>query len=247
MRTNFMMCNTDKTEIFSPTRGPTPQSIHLKCGNDIISPVNEVRNLGVIFDDKMKLESHVYNICQVAYLHLKNISRVRKSLGKQNCVTLIHAFVTSRLDCQNAILCGLPDYLLAKLQRVQNAAARLLCGIGKYDHISATLKSLHWLPVKQRIEFKICVLVYICLNGAAPPYLCNLLQFYSKDRDLRSTDDKTLLETPQTRTKFGERAFCYYAPKIWNSLPKDIRSCISIDTVKKKVKTHLFSLVLHDP
>ena len=137
---------------------------------------------------------------------------------------------------------GLPDYLLAKLQRVQNAAARLLCRIGKYDHISATLKSLHWLPVKQRIEFKISVLVYKCLNGVAPQYLSKLLQFYSKDRVLRSTDDRTLLETPQVRTKFGERAFCYYAPKVWNSLPKDIRSCKSIDTFKQKVKTHLFGL-----
>ena len=112
MRTNFMMCNTDKTEmiVFSPSRGPTPQSIHLKCGNDIISPVKEVKNLGVIFGDKMKLESHVNIICQTAYLHLKNISRVRKSLDMQNCEILIRAFVTSRWDCQNAILYGLPDY-----------------------------------------------------------------------------------------------------------------------------------------
>ena len=101
-----------------------------------------------------------------------------------------------------------------------NAAARLLCGIGKYDHISATLKSLHWLLVIQRIEFKISVLVYTYLNGVAPQYLCKLLHFYAKDRDLRSAGDKTLLETPQVRTKFGERAFCYYAPNIWNSLPK---------------------------
>ena len=98
------------------------------------------------------------------------------------------------------------------------------------------------MPVKQRIEFKISVLAYKCLNGVAPQYLCKLLQFYSKDRVLRSTGDKTLLETPQVRTKFGERAFCYYAPKIWNSLPKDIRSCKSIDTFKQKVKTHLFGL-----
>ena len=89
------------------------------------------------------------------------------------------------------------------------------------------------------------VLVYKCLNGLAPQYLCKLLHFYAKDRDLRSADDKTLLEMPQSRTKFGERAFCYYAPKIWNSLPKDIRSSKSIDTFKKKVKTHLFSLAYH--
>ena len=150
-------------------------------------------------------------------------------------------FVTSRLDFKNALLYGLPHYLLDKLQRVQNTAARLLCGMGKYDHISATLKSLHWLPVKQRIEFKISVLVYKCVNGVAPQYLCKLLHFYAKDHELWSADDKTLLETPQVRTKFGERAFCCYAPKIWNSLPKAVRSSKSIDTFKKKVKSHLFS------
>ena len=122
--------------------------------------------------------------CQTAYLHLKNISWVRKSLDMQNCETLIHAFVISRLDCQNAILYGLPDYLLDKLQCVKNAAARLLCVIGKYDHKSATLKPLHWLPVKQCIEFKMTVLVYKCLNGVAPQYFCKLLHFYAKDRDL---------------------------------------------------------------
>ena len=100
-------------------------------------------------------------------------------------------------------------------------------------------------PVKQHIEFKISVLVYKCLNGVAPQYLCKLLHFYAKDRDLRSADDKTLLETPQVRTKFGKRTFCYYAPKIWNSLPKNVRSSKSIDTFKKKVKSHLFSLAYH--
>ena len=121
----------------------------------------------------------------------------------------------------------------------------MLCGIGKYDHISATLKSLHWLPVKQRIEFEISALVDKCLNRVAPQYLCKLLHFYTKGRDLRSADDNTLLETPQVRTKFGERAFCYYAPKIWNSLPKGVRSSKSIDTFKTKAKSHLFSLAYH--
>ena len=80
---------------------------------------------------------------------------------------------------------------------------------------------------------------------SSTPVFVQIVAFYAKDRDLRSADDKTWLETPQVRTKFGERAFCYYAPKIWNSLPKDIRSSKSIDTFKKKVKSHLFSLAYH--
>ena len=114
------------------------------------------------------------------------------------------------------------------------------------DIIWTNIDQVPWCCMAiQRIEFKISVLVYKCLNGLAPQYLCKLLHFYAKDRDLRSADDKTLLEMPQSRTKFGERAFCYYAPKIWNSLPKDMRSSKSIDTFKKKVKTHLFSLAYH--
>ena len=175
-------------------------------------------------------------------MHIRNISRIRHCLDKPSCESLIHAFVTSRLDALNAVLYGIPERLLAKLQRLQNSAARLLCGIGKYEHITPVLKSLHWLPVKQQIIFKVCTLAHKCIHGNAPPYLCKLLQIYIPHRALRSSDDKFLLTIPRVRTKFGERAFSFNAPMLWNSLPRDVRHCECIGTFKKHLKSHLFKI-----
>ena len=84
-------------------------------------------------------------------------------------------FVTSKLDNCNSLLAGLPQYLLDKVQRVQNAAARLVSCTRKYDRISPVLKELHWLPVKQRIVFKILLLTYKALNALAPRYISDFL------------------------------------------------------------------------
>ena len=244
MKPNFMSCNTDKTEmsIIIPPKCPSPPSFHIVFNGDNVHSSKCIRNLGAFFDDRMTMEHHVNKVCQSAYLHLRNISRIRHCLDRRSCESLIHAFITSRLDSMNAILYGIPDNLAAKLQRVQNSAARLLCGIKKYDHITPTLKSLHWLPVRQRTVFKICVLAYKCIHGTAPQYLCKYLERYSPVRQLRSSDDKYLLVVPKIRTKFGERAFSWNAAKLWNELPYGIRSCSTIDTFKKKLKTHLFAI-----
>ena len=73
-----------------------------------------------------------------------------------------------------------------KLQRVQNAAARLVLGIPRCEHITPGLKSLHWLPVEKRIVFKLCLLVYKTRHCLAPLYLCGLLLPYALARQLRS-------------------------------------------------------------
>ena len=90
-----------------------------------------------------------------AFFHIRNISRIRKFLSVNSTEALVHAFVTCRLDNCNTLLYGLPNYLVHRLQLAQNCAARLiLCG-HKYDHVTPFLKELHWLPVEQRIIFKI--------------------------------------------------------------------------------------------
>ena len=241
---NFMSCNTDKTDmiIISPPQGPTPATFTINFSGDTIIPTKQVRNLGAIFDKNMKMEAHVNKRCQVAYQHLRNIAQIRHCLNRQSCETLIHAFVTSRLDFMNAILYGLPETLIAKLQRVQNAAARLLCGVQKFEHITPTLKSLHWLPIKQRIRYKICVLVFKCINGTAPTYLNDKLVKYIPSRSLRSSKDNKMLQVPKVRTRLGERGFSYNAPKLWNELPYHIRSSGTIETFKRNLKAHLYNI-----
>ena len=135
---------------------------------------------------------------------------------------------------------GLPNYQLNKLQRVLNASARLVCNAPRFCHISPLLRALHWLPVKSRIEFKILLITFKAIHGLAPKYLCDLLTFKSSSYNLRSSDS-ILLSMPAVRSKtLGDRAFMVAAPRLWNSLPKDLRAITNVNSFKAHIKTYLF-------
>ncbi len=134
----------------------------------------------------MNLEQHVKDVCKSAFYHIQNISKIRDCLTHNDTETLVHAFISSKLDFCNALLYGLPQCVVDKLQRVQNSAARLVTRTRKYEHITPVLMDLHWLPVEQRIEYKILLLTYKSLNGMAPKYLSDLLHRHNPTRQLRS-------------------------------------------------------------
>ena len=115
-----------------------------------------------------------------------------------------------------------------------------LFGINTILHITPVIKSLHWLPVSQRIDFKILLLVYKALKGLGPKYMLDLLVPYEASRPLRSSRTG-LLCVPRTRTKQGEAAFSYYAPHLWNKLPVDLRSAQTVSSFKSGLKTLLFT------
>ena len=140
----------------------------------------------------------------------------------------------------NSLLYGLHNYQLNKLQRVLNASARLVCNAPRFCHISPLLRALHWLPVKSRIEFKIFLITFKVIHGLAPKYLCDLLTFKSSSYNLRSSDS-ILLYMPAVRSKtLGDRAFMVAAPRLWNSLPKDLRAITNVNSFKAHIKTYLF-------
>ena len=139
MTSNLLKLNADKTETLLVSRNLKPCPVPQLCINfngERIVPSKQIRNLGVIFDSKFSLEGHVNEVRQTSYRQLYNISQVRKCLSKAACESPIHAFISSRLDSMNAIFHVFPDYLIEKLQKVQNHAARVLCGLRKYDHIT---------------------------------------------------------------------------------------------------------------
>ncbi len=126
------------------------------------------------------------------------------------------------------------------LNLIQNAAARILTRTRKYEHITPVLRSLHWLPVTFRIDFKVLLLVYKSLNGLGPKYMADMLTEYKPNRPLRSLGSSQL-EIPRVHTKKGESAFSYYAARSWNQLPEEIRCAKTLATFKSRLKTHLFS------
>ena len=128
-----------------------------------VKPVKVVRNLGARFDSHMSVNSHIGKVCSKAFCSLYNIRQIRKFLSEETAKILVHSFVASHIDYCNSLLYGLPQYQYNRLQRVLNAAARMVCLVPKFDHITPVLKRLHWLPVRYRVMFKILLLMYKAL------------------------------------------------------------------------------------
>ena len=237
MMINRLKLNGDKTEMLIIGTNKNKQcrklsNISITVGGSVIEASEKARNLGAVFDTNLTLKSHVSVVCKAARYHLHNISLARRFLTKEAAEKAIHAFVMSRLDCNNSLLYGLPSRELQKLQKVQNAAARILKGERKRCHITPVLKQLHWLPITSRIQYKIHLLTFKCLKDLAPKYLKELLKLRKAFRCTRSACDDLLLDVGKTRLATdGDRAFVNVAPFLWNRLPYSVRACTTVETL----------------
>ena len=216
-----------------------PESVRI--GNTNVTPNTHARNLGVTFDCNMSLERHVTNISRTAYYHLHSIGRIRRYLDQGHTKQLVHALVNviSRTYCCNSLLNGLSVAVVEKLQRVQNACARVILIRSKRDHVTPMLLELHWLPVKCRITFKTLLLTFKCLHGLAPIYLSALLSPYCPTRSLRSSHQLLLNQPPYPELKLANDPCA--TPRAWNQLPLAVRQCTSVNQFKVALKTHLFT------
>ena len=245
MSTNFLKLNESKTEflILSSPHDVTklPESSEMSIGDVVVSNTNSARNIGAIFDCHLHMVDHVSALCRACYIHIRNIGRIRPYLTQDATERLVHAFISSKLDYLNSLLIGLPKHLVKRLQLIQNNAARIVTRTRKYDSITPVLKSLHWLPIKNRIHYKILLLTFKALNGLAPFYLSELLTPYKPPRSLRSSQDNLLKERVVRTVRYGERSFSYCAPKLWNAMPRHLRLCTVLGAFKKDLKTFLFN------
>ena len=218
----------------------------ITIGEHSIESSTSAKNLGVTFDSELGMDLHVNNyITSSCFYQLRQLRSIRRSLSTDAAKTLVHSLITSRVDYCNSIFYGATYVVVRRLQSVLNAAARLISNRQKFDHITPVLKDqLPWLPIRQRIDFKIAVFVYNALHGRGPTYLsrtCNPVLEVGARTHLRSAI-RGDLTVPLTRTRrFGPRSFRVSGPGVWNSLPEDIRTPeLSMERFKSKLKTHLF-------
>ena len=247
MAQNFLQLNDSKFELvlFGPPDSIT--QIKTDLGNLSVFVKPHAKNLGVLFDSAFKLDKQINAIVKSSFFHLRSIAKIKPFLSAHDLEIVIHALISSRLDYCNSLYSGISQSSLSRLQLVQNAAARLLTGTRRRDHITPVLASLHWLPVRFRIQFKILLFVYKALNGLAPPYISELLSYPPTTRTLRSADRGTLAVPTSNKRLRGDRAFAVVGPTLWNNIPLAVRSAPSVDSFKTRLKTLLYSQAFDTP
>ena len=248
MSSNCLKLNSDKTRLIwlgsrQQLLKVNPDSILL--GASTVKFQSSVTNLGVVLDSNLSMKDHVSRMCRASYYQLRQLRVIRRSLTTGACTQLVHALVNSRLDYCNSLLSGVTDQLLSQLQSVLRASARLVLQRRKFDPVSSDIREkLHWLPIRQRITYKLCLIVFRCLRGEAPAYLCKMLAPLSGIQHLHPLRSATHgnLHIPRTRTRtFDPRSFSVSGPSSWNSLPADLKNIdLTLEVFKSHLKTHLF-------
>ena len=249
MQKKKLKLNDDKTECMlfgvKTSLMNYQQLRNIRIGEADIETVSVVRNLGVMIDCNLTMKDQILNTVKICNHHLRNIAFIRKYLSEDSTKILVINHVISRLDYCNSLYNGLPNVLLKKLQNIQNRAARLIKGLKTCDRITPALIDLHWLPVKARIEFKICLLTYKTLKYGEPKYLRDCLvpnvEATTANVTTRYASDPHRLFEIGVNRMMGKRTFQYAAPKLFNRLPLDIKDSQNVLVFKKKLKTHLFA------
>ena len=243
MDSNKLKLNPDKTEVIkvgvpSCLRQIKDSSIELE--NSSIDFQQSVKYLGVTLDSTLTMKDHISSVCRACFLELRRIASIRQYLSREAVKKLVSASILSRIDYCNATFIGITDEQLSRLQRIQNAAARLILRKHKRDHVTPMFRELHWLPVRARVQYKVAVLAYRHFDGCLAPCLSVTLTTRNFARGLRSSSEKQLVRPKSNLLTAGGRAFSIAAPMMWNKLPVSLRNSPSLSTFKSHLKTYLF-------
>ena len=214
-------------------------------------PNDFVRIRGVVFEDRLNLEKHINRVVSTCYANLRTLGRLASKFIKPLKVQLVHSLILSQIDNCNALFYS-SEYLLHKLTKVLYSAVRFIFGLRGFAlrmHMLPYLKSLHFLPVKFRIEFKIALITCKCLHGYAPTYLKNLINSRSVSArySSRINDNNWLLQTVTSLNFARSQSTSLYAsPKVWNSLPLSLSEIETLYLFKNRLKAYYFNLAFED-
>jgi len=248
MTNNFLQLNSSKTEVIVISSKfdskNIPASLQIVKDQEAHVVSGTVKSLGLYLDSYLSMSDQITSVVQACNIQIRNLWFIASKLSFNLKIQLVHALVLSRIDYCNSVYFGLSSYDLSRLQKVQNSAVRFIFGRGRKAHTTPLLKKVHFLPVRFRINFKIALLAYKCLNNIAPPYLKELISPRQQSfKNVRLDNDYFYLSFPPSPNYVNtEKAFSHCAVKVFNSLPYDIRSAESVTSFKTKLKTYFFSL-----
>ena len=225
MTADKLKLNDDKTELTVIGTHAQLDKIsisELSIDHAKVSTVCNVRNLETWFDNHLSMKTAINKTCQSGLYHLHNIGRTKRFLSFEDRNSIVQTIVKSRIDYCNSLLYGVAATNLSKLQRVQNAAVRLVCSLPRQEHVTSSFIRLHWLPIKFRINFKIAMLCFKCIHGHAPNYLKSMVAIKKTSTYNLRSSTSIQLEDHSRRSKktLGDRAFSNASAKVWNSLPQ---------------------------
>lgn len=239
---NGLALNPEKSDavVFGtrPRLDSLPHFNNVNVAGSVVNLSDNVKILGVTLDKQLTLNDHVNMVCKSSFYHLRSFRHIRSALTQEVAKTVGCAVVGAKLDYANSLLYGTSVSNINKLQRVQNALARVVVS-SPSSSATANLKYLHWLPVEYRVRYKLCTLTYRARTSSAPFYLSNLVSPYIPSRALRSSN-ANMLTVPRSNIKFADKGFYIAGPSAWNSLPSDIRSAESLSIFCTRLKTHLY-------
>ena len=242
---NLLKLNDRKTELIILGAQQQLQKIshiNIQTGEDLVTPVAMVCNLGFFMDKHLKNKDHINRIISSTYNMLRKVHQSRSLLDENTTKIIVQALVLLRLDYCNSILLGSPEYQLNKLQCIQNIACRVTFQLRKHNHITHHLKLLHWLKIRERIAYKTAFLMHRCRNNQAPVYLHEPLLSKQHEKPLRSSMTDYLNSAFCKNTHTLRLSFSAAGSRIWNSLPLDTKIEKCTNTFRKKLKTHLFKI-----
>ena len=205
-----------------------------------ITPVPVARDLGVFIDQYLTYDEHLTQTAAKCLCKLVQINRIKHLLDKETLLLLINAFVFSKLFYCSTVFSNTSKSSVIKLQRVHNFAARIILGLRKFDHISQGIKSLKWLPVKDRLYLNDGIMMYKCINKLAPDYLADKFVQRSHIHN-RNTRSRNQLDIPRCRISTGQRSFVYRGTQLWNSLSYDVRTAKCPKVFKRRLINALLS------
>ena len=210
MSWNSLKLNTDKTQlIWLGTRQQLPKinCLTITLAGNIINQSDDITVLGVVFDPEMIFRTHIKRLAGKCFYQLRQLRTVRGALTLDAFKAVVHAFVSSSVDYCNSVFSLDHAKQLHPLQSVLDTTARVISRRRKYNHISEVIRDqLHWLPTAERIEYKLCSLVYKCLHQLAPQYLvemCKVVSVLPGRRNLRSASRGAVIELRTKTSTYG--------------------------------------------